>query len=59
MTNSESIKPNNIDKRKKELKDNIDFFVSHLDVRELILLEEVAKKIAENYSKSYFDWKYK
>jgi len=59
MPQSESIEPNNSDKLKKDIKENIDFFVSHLNIKELNILEEIAKKLAENYSGSYFEWKYK
>lgn len=44
------------DKRKKELKENIQFFINHLDNKELAIIEDLANMLAFNYSKSYQEW---
>jgi len=41
---------------KKEVKENINFYISHLSVTELKILESVAKQLARSYSKSYNEW---
>ena len=45
------------EEKEQELKRNIDFFIRHLDLKELIVLEKVAHQLADNYSSSYADWK--
>jgi hypothetical protein len=42
-----------------ELKLSIQFFMSHLSVKELRVLMETAKSLAKNYSQSYHEWLYK
>ena len=45
--------------QEQEVKNNIDFFVRHLSLRELKILENLALELAKNYSESYLEWKYK
>lgn len=42
---------------KQELKTCIEFFISHLDVRELVVLKEITFQMAVNYSDSYRAWR--
>ncbi len=34
------------------------FYMEHLSVKEIKIIEELAKNLANSYSSSYVDWKY-
>jgi len=44
--------------KEQEVKSNIDFFVRHLSLTELKILEKLALELANSYSESYRKWKY-
>lgn len=46
-------------KKEKELKQNILFYVSNLDLTELKILEKISFELANNYSESYKEWRRK
>jgi len=48
---------NQEDSEKQNIKTTIDFYIQHLSIKELIVLESVAKKLTEQYSESYFNLK--
>jgi hypothetical protein len=48
---------NPIKEEERELKSSIGFFVSHLELKELKILKSLALELANNYSKSYKEWK--
>ncbi len=40
-----------------KIKNNIDFFMRHLSLKELKIIENLALDLAKNYSESYIKWK--
>lgn len=49
---------NLLEAKRNSCKDAIEFYIRHLDERELEFLEQMAQKLAETYSSSYREFKY-
>jgi len=47
------------DIKKNEYKKDIQFYINHLDERELKILESIVHQLASEYSTSYKKWKLK
>lgn len=43
----------------RELKDNIQFYLRHLELKELKILEKMAHELSSAYSDSYREWRNK
>ncbi len=43
--------------REKELRKDIDFFISHLSLKELEIICSISHKFADSYSDTYAEWK--
>ncbi len=54
-----STQPNPRQEKEQEAKSNIDFFMRHLSLSELKILEKLAHELAKTYSESYNEWRYK
>ncbi len=44
--------------KEQEAKSSVDFYMRHLSLKELQILEKLALELANNYSESYRQWKY-
>lgn len=38
---------------KNDLRNNINIYINHLEIKEIKILEEIALRLAQNYSESY------
>lgn len=52
MTSNDS----EIKARENSMRTNIEFYMSHLSIKELTVLEKTAFALANNYSDSYIKW---
>lgn len=51
--------PTHEKEKKRESKSNVEFYMRHLSLKELKVLEELALQLATNYSESYREWQLK
>lgn len=48
-----------VNTNKIQLRQNINFYLSHLSVIELLIIAGISQSLAENYSDSFSEWKNK
>lgn len=53
------LQPDHDKEKEHYMKSSINFYLQHLSLKELKILENNAKELANNYSESYKKWKYK